>query len=240
MLQNCGDSFPETVPDWVPQKVFACALKIKGRHEAAETWDIAKPIVLRLLLDGRMKTVWQTLLRRKRSRGYQQATERPYEFPTILKDEAGSLESTAKQFAALAAVFEWAFAVVFHGLRATTEEAVNQLYSTENDTVKALKRASKVLYDYELFYEAVATRDAAEALEKKLAAKVSPGDMLGPGLISQRASADPWAKGTAIAVAQMFLNFFGSPMERLSKIVAEVALGREVPLIRINKTTPPN
>jgi hypothetical protein len=202
------------IPGWVPVAVASYARTVLAEDLADPNRG---PILRRLLLDPRMRTVWSELMRKRRRDG---RFLRPAQIPAI--------SPAAAQDSAMLLFFILAHQYAMHNERPLLQREVDAIRAERVELARKLREQAEVLSFEE---EALSLRrrlrseklDAAADILEELAAKTGEGNV-----VVERERGDLDAHGLAVTIANTCRWLFGSSLFTVSATITSVALGAEV------------
>jgi hypothetical protein len=230
-------------PKWQPARWCDAATRLHALL-IAEAAPVEHHLALaRLVSDARLKTVIATLWRRKRSEGYGQDENRPFEFRAtdFVRDEArrryrrhielGILVELSDEFDELVQQEAWGILldqvlfVVRFGCRVMTPAEAASFWDPIRNTAHSLRNSAEVLRQLDMVDEATQAELSADKVDVSVTMAPAVDD---PFLVT-RVRSDAAMRAMKLAVRDLLKRLFGQPMGAIADTIADVALNRPLP-----------
>lgn len=213
------DSASLTIPTWVPEPVAQAARTLHAHYLKSN--NVKHNAVLhRLIANERMRNVWTELSRCRRQQ-YQKTNVFLHPANLLWIDSETPQDH---QGAAMASLLNFAVNLAVDAPGVITRKQLETVRSRMVDRAAALRAAANDIRRYGPSQAAAAkvnddiARDLEELLPKM---EESP-------LVVDRDTGDAQGRCFALLLTRYCRHLFGSPLYRISAIVASVALGREI------------
>jgi hypothetical protein len=219
--EDVGGSAPDalTIPTWVPEPV-AQAARILHAHHVKSIDAKYNAGLERLIGDERMRSVWNELSKRRREQ-YQKTDVFLHSANLLWIDSEAPQDH---QGAAMASLLYVSVNLTVNNPRVITRKELEKLRSGMLDKVAALRTAANEIRRYGPSRAAAAkvNEDIARGQEELLP------KMEASTLVVDRDTGDAQSRGFCILFSKYCRQLFGSPLYRITAIVASVALEREI------------